>query len=196
MSIEQKLKKSIANLCLGGVLVASSGCAFFDRHLTLDYSPPPISSPQVKDVQVNVDIFSDENGEVIGCVRNAYGWKTAKVKADNNLGEWLRDSLTIELRNYGCDIITEGDPRLRGTFKKLYTDLYMKYDTDLSFVVELWNNNEKVYLDNFDGNAKKTALFVTGDEYKKVSKMAMQDALRKATPKIIHQLELLKNKKE
>lgn len=188
-----------------GALVAgvgsSAGCAFGNRNVNLVYEDVVSANDSYKG-KVSLDDFDDDiekdkhGRAVIGCVRNGYGMRTAKVLADNSPGEWLRDALAKELRNSGYQIADDSRVEIDGKLVNLFTDMFLAYDSKVSFRVTITDDRKEVYDNVFHGSGKATAWFATSDEYKNISNEALRDAMRKAIPEIKVQLERLKGKNE
>lgn len=171
--------------------IAFSGCAFGNRNLKLVYDKEAVTTPYElsKKVEASIGHFENLHGNEIGCVRNAYGWKTAKVLAKRDPGEWIKEALELELKRAGCTINPESRIKIDGQVNKLYTDVYMKYDSQVNFLIRIHQDGRIIYREAFTGNATSGAFWADAKEYGKASNNALEDALRNAVPKIITKLE-------
>lgn len=191
--------RSLAVAGLVAAASANSGCAFFDRNITLEYKESVCGSQEgytpglgfvLGDFDSRVEL--DKKGRAkVGCVRNGYGWKTAKVLAKNNPGEWLRGAITQELENIGYKQVEQDAPRIEGTLSHLYVDLFMNLNTQVSLILRVEDEGKTVYVDAFNGSASPLAWFASGEEYKKAANQGLQNALRTAIPRLAHKLEEL-----
>lgn len=189
MSLSSLLRKTAFAAGLTASVTLNSGCAFGNREVDLKYDAcvTSVDGERGKFSLGNFqsELETDKKGrQIIGCVRNGYGWKTAKVLAKGKSEKWLRDAIEKELECNGYIRVETDAPIIEGTLNRFYTDLYINYDSDVSFSLRINDNSGTIFADSFYGNASPLAWFVTPSEYEKASREALQSALRKAIPKI------------
>ncbi len=198
MKIKKSRKRALYFSSLFTVASLNLGCAFGTRSVNVAYEDC-VSSPSATTIERAVSVgefnhtleLDKKERPIIGCVRNGYGMRTAKVVASNNPSEWVKEAFAKELRTMGYQVSNESDIRLNGTVVNLYTDMYLNYDSKLSLRVRV-NQGERVHYDKiYEGNAKKIAWFVTPKEYGDVSNKALQDVMKKALPEIARTLDKL-----
>ncbi len=202
MGLADLLRKTVLAAGLAASVTFNSGCAFGNRHVDLTYSSYAADSAKetVQHGEFSLGKFenqleTDKKGrQIIGCVRNGYGWKTAKVLAKNDAAEWLRGAIGKELESNGYREVEGGTPVIEGKLNRLYTDIHTNYNAEITFSINIENDNRTVFTDSFYGNATPHAWFATAKEYGKASEEALQSALRKAIPKI--SLEIDKHSRE
>jgi len=140
--------------------------------------------------------LDDKGRAIVGCVRNGYGWKTAKVLSTNSPAEWLRDAFSLELRKRGYEVYSEeqGDKKtskLEGEITYLYADILMNYHANVSFVMSIKKNEKVIYTDAFNGNAEPLAWFGTPAEYENALNESLERALSVAIPRLVSKLEAI-----
>jgi len=194
-----KFRKQLMALSLLG-LSYIGGCAFGDRHIhELVYDGVAISekitNPNEK-LEIWVGNFKNRSktGNIIGCVRNGYGMKTAKVIVDNKvknpIGKWIRKAFIDELKRAGCEI-EDYKYRLEGEVNEFYTDMMFIYDTRLALSVRIYKDGRIVYRDAFHDSSTMHGFWASCGEYKRASNKSLENILRVAVPRIITKLEQL-----
>ncbi len=146
------------------VYLLLAGCAFGDRTVFLDYPPKPSSGsaqaatpaaapPAKSESRVVVGTFRDDrpNKKNIGFVQNTYGMETADVLAANDVSEWIRNALILELKNVGF-AASRGDAAdasgqallVTGNIEKILTKAYFSYDAEVIFSADILRSGKKV----------------------------------------------------
>ena len=182
-----------------GIAAITSGCAFGDRHLTLNpayandlpskkvtTSPVHVESPQ--DVRNN-----EQPANFVGYVRNGYGMHTADVFADKNADEWVKKCITQNLKRAGFKVATEkvsGKGLCIST--KIHTiecEAYLSMDATIKIEVKLKKSGQEFFSRTFTGKASQTNWMASSSEYQEALTNAMQQCLDKMMPVLIKELE-------
>ncbi len=166
------------------LLLASTGCAFGTRHVTLDYPVPALAAKPSRNQQIYVAPVGDSRSrpEVVGHVLNGLGMKTAKVVARNDVTQWIRDALITELRHNGYDVVdTEGSAAaVSGTVIHVECDSYLNYEGAVHLSVLLRKNGatliDRIYTGEDSGGLN---FAMTSTSYAAVLKGALQAAVQK-----------------
>ena len=196
------LQKKLLGLAFGSGLsfLASinSGCAFGDRHADLKYESQRKVQAS-KNYSCSFEDFSSKlplkkGKEIIGCVRNGYGWHTADVLAKNSVGEWAKNALITELKNDGYKIVNRDDTTIEGTVSSLFSDLMITYHTNMTLMLEIKKNGKSVYVDTFSAKENPLAWFATASEYGKACEKCLKQVLNQAVPRVEAEIEKLKEK--
>ncbi len=180
-----------------------SGCAFGDRVATLKYPPAadkgganaavkgkqaPMAAKAARQ-SVVVGRFTDSraNKKVIGFVQNGYGMKTADVKTETDVSEWVRKAIAHELRRRGyavtlADTATPGTRALfvTGNVEKALTKAYFKYDAEIVFTADIKRGRSKVGGSRYVGHGSAGANIAgTAERFGRSLSLALQEALQR-----------------
>ena len=95
-----------------------------------------------RDVVAQKKSSSESNWKEIGNVRNGFGMVLSKVYAVNPPGQWLADTLKMDLREQGASIVegpeaSNATVSIEGSIRYFKVDIYMKYWADLIVDVRL-----------------------------------------------------------
>jgi predicted alternative tryptophan synthase beta-subunit len=145
------------------VLVATatllSGCAFGTRTAHLTYPPEEgdhstIALAHAQEGQpdrgrIVVLSVTDDRTEKsrIGNVRNTFGMNTADVVTSDDVRGWVEAAMKSELERAGYVVMQEGAPQteyavgLQASLVKVYCDVYMTYDGEVSLMLNLQGGN-------------------------------------------------------
>ncbi|MBS3088991.1 hypothetical protein J4402_04415 [Candidatus Pacearchaeota archaeon] len=194
-------KTAMTRLALTGLaalMASSAGCAFGNRHCDLKYENPVTPQSPSQNYSLSFDKFDDRNEHdskcraIIGCVRNGYGFRTAEVKANNQLGDWFKDALSKELSQAGYNFSPNSPKTLEGTVIHLYTDVFFTYNTKINLRVKLKDKENILYDGTFEAESNPLALFASESEYANSSEQALQNAMREIVPKLTNELKKAK----
>jgi hypothetical protein len=131
------------------VTATASGCAFGDRHVALQYPPPPDGAPLLAraprpGITIVVHRFTDSRPvSRIGEVSNGFGMHTADVLAESDVTAWVAQAIARDLTAAGYNVrwATEdaaSEPvQLSGQVVSTYCKAYFTYDADVSFAVQV-----------------------------------------------------------
>jgi len=181
-------------LFIAAVLLAGgpvSGCAFGDRHIELGYPPPAEEDAQAAEAApargvVHVGPFDDARSDttVVGTVRNGFGMETAKVVAEADVTEWVRDALAWELEAAGYTAVKGVDApademALSGDVLRAYCDMYFSYDGQVVLRIDVRKHGQTVLDQSYSGRGSVgTAWAGTADSFSQSLSLALRDALR------------------
>ena len=131
------------------------GCAFGTRYVELSYPPekpveisspatdPVASGPRTPNVILAVN-DARETRDRIGNVRNTYGMDTASILTESNIAVWVHDAIAFELDGLGYQVLDHhrsssngSADRLTANVQKVYCDIYMVYDGEVSLQATL-----------------------------------------------------------
>ncbi len=200
------MKQRICQFALLGIFLFiaanTSGCAFGDRHVALQYKTPEgEASPQkiAQSKTVAVLKFKDlRQVKEIGEVRNGYGMKTAKVISnEEDLGGWVANAFCLELENRGFtvkkfdDHVPPGyDLSLSGSINECYTAIkigFWKSDvtTTTRASVILLKDGVPTLNKEYKGMIKPFMSSVDADMYGDATEASLHDLIGKAMPDIV-----------
>ena len=162
----------VVHVVLLGVLVLSmDGCAFGNRHVTLNYPPEKQSESEGLKVAEAAPVpvngkpiilmqFVDQrsNKSVIGEVRNGWGMRTADVVAENDVSNWLTNAVRFELEKLGYKITlgTNNSESLSvivlgGEVLHVYCTAMMTYEGEVSFFATLQKDGKELLRKRYTG---------------------------------------------
>lgn len=170
-------------LCLLATLIGW-GCAFGNRHVELSYPPErkdtgpaeAVAGPAPEpfgDAFLNVTPFNDirENMVEVGCVRNGFGMKTAKVIADNDVADWITEAVIMELKNAGYSVVkvtsaeeAESGPVLTGDVVKVYCDAFFSYAGEVMMSARIMDGEKEVLRKTYTGKGSAGANWAAGSK--------------------------------
>jgi len=180
-------------------LVSLAGCAFGTRTATLTYPPDEeseglVASAQAAEMEVTRDksvylTVSDERSDRtrIGNVRNAFGMDTADVVTKDDIARWVEGAIAMELRQAGYEVI-QGDTNpggddvigLDAEVLKVYCDVYMTYDGEVSLMVNLKGDDGTEVRKQIEGKGGVGLNWAaTAESYAESIALALQDAISK-----------------
>ena len=132
-----------------------AGCAYGTRYVELSYPPekevemswpstqPVAPGPRTRHIILAVN-DARETSDRIGNVRDNFGFDTASILTEDNIAVWVHDAITIELDRLGYQVLDQyGDSsnkpadRLTASVQKVYCDIYMVYDGEVSLQATL-----------------------------------------------------------
>jgi len=175
-----------------------SGCAFGTRtvHLTYppeesDHSAIPVAHAQERQSdrrQAVVLSVTDDRTEKnrIGNVRNTFGMDTADVVTSDDVRGWVEAALKSELERAGYTVMQEGTSQtddavgLRTSVVKVYCDVYMTYDGEVSLMLNLQGGNRSPTSKLVEGEGSVGLSWAaTAKSYAESVALALQDAISK-----------------
>lgn len=178
------------------MLVSMSGCAFGDRHIALKYAAVgEVGSP--KNQKVGITQFQDlRETKEVGEVRNAYGFKTAKVVADNqHVGAWVANAMSEELAQQGFEVEKFSDVippnyeiQIGGVVTEAYTKMYFNATARITINVNITKSGVSVLSKEYSGKKAVAAMFVSPGEYESAMQGALQDLMKQCLPEILEAL--------
>lgn len=193
------MKKNITNITLTfiGVLVVlqSTGCAFGTRKVSLGYTPdtfpPSVSgSPSVL-VYAPKDVRHEQG---LGCVRNAWGMKTAKVETkagQPSPSTWIAQALSYDLERAGCSVVnreptdgTQPDITIGGALQRVYVDSYMSLTGEISLDVYVKNKDRIALNRNYRGEGRKINWWASSGEFQQTLDLTLQNLMKQMLPEI------------
>ena len=182
---------------------ALSGCAFTDRNVKLQYPPPPESgtaqaatpaappaaAPRADGRAIVVGAFTDPrpNKQKIGFVQNTYGMTTADVLTANDVTQWVREALVLELNQSGYSA-TLGDAAqappdrlvITGQVTEVEAKAYVTYNSIIVLATDMRRANTTVARRQYTGiGGGGVNVAATEAGYARSVALALQDALRK-----------------
>ncbi len=132
-----------------------AGCAFGTRYVDLSYPPQKqveVSSPATQPVAsgprshhvILAVTDARETSDRIGNVRNTLGFDTASILTEDNIAVWVHDAIAFELDRLGYQVLdhhgassNKSADRLTANVQKVYCDIYMLYDGEVSLQATL-----------------------------------------------------------
>ncbi|MCD6539793.1 MAG: hypothetical protein J7K37_03735 [Candidatus Omnitrophica bacterium] len=186
-----EIRNSVITVIIISVLFLS-GCALGVRRPFLTYTP--ILPPSGKNnITIKVVPFKDERKikDTVGYVRNACGMRMAKVVPQNDVIEWVTNSLELELKNAGYTISEEENTPnvIEGSVFNILCDTYFTYDGRIALKVIL-KKDQKVVLEN-DYSVKRGGgvnLAASSGAFAKTLEMALQETLKQVVNDINEKL--------
>jgi hypothetical protein len=182
---------------LVSVLLSSAGCAFGNRtvHLNEVKLRPVAGTAPVDSPAVVVAAPVDQRGETdcVGCVRNTFYMRTAKVVADGDVCAWVQDCLAAGLRQYGYQV-TKASPGdappgagivvVRPTVMKVFCDSYLRYCAEVQVSVDVVTGGEPVFLGTYHGTWSSMNWTARAESYQESLEEAMRECLTSMVPSI------------
>ncbi|MBL7016114.1 MAG: hypothetical protein ISR84_01005 [Kiritimatiellales bacterium] len=193
------MKKRIGHIALtliaGFIILQSTGCAFGTRKVCLEYTPS--SFPPMVPNSPTVLIHAPEDArheDSLGCVRNGWGMKTARVEAkpgQPTVSTWITQALSYDLGRAGCSVIrtepkdgTQPDFTIDGSLQRVYVDCYMSMEGEISMELCL-KNKDRVALDrHYRAEGKKVNWWASSGEFQKTLDLTLQDLMERMLPEI------------
>lgn len=173
-------------------IFTSSGCALTTRRPLLTYNPVLPMQPE-NNIAIRVVSFKDERKikDTTGYVRNIYGMRMGKVVPQNDVIEWITDSLKSELKNAGYTVSDEKNvPNIiEGSVFDILCDVYFTYDGRIALKVIL-KRDQKVALEK-DYSIKKNcgpSMVGTTKAFGKTLEMILQEAFKQVIVDIDREL--------
>ncbi len=181
------------------ILVIGNGCAFGNRHLTLDpvYSDnlPPKTATTCK-IQVPLPEDARNNQQApnfVGYVRNGYGMHTADVLADKDANVWVQSCITENLKRAGFNVINgkiaSSGLVISTSIRSLVCDAGMNLKATVILDVKLKKGDLTFFNRTFTGKASKTNWMMSAEEYHETLTKAMKQCLDGMMPILIQELE-------
>ena len=187
-----------ALLLLASLALPLAGCTFGTRYVALSYPPDGSDEEKVaagasagaavaRTAGVVLDVDDARvDSERIGAVRNTYGIVTASILTEDNIAIWAHDAIRTELEALGYAVVlgTEGDAldaydRLSAQLTKLYCDIYMFYDGEVTLRATLHPVQGATLGGEFPAKVNSGLSFAASDEGAGQSlAQAMQESAR------------------
>lgn len=184
------------------VLVATAallgGCAFGTRTAHLTYPPeesghsaiPAAHAQESKSDRGRVVVLNvtDDRPEKsrIGNVRNTFGMDTADVVTSDDVLGWVENALKSELERAGYTVMQEGRSQtddavgLQTSVMKVYCDVYMTYDGEVSLMLNLRGSNRSPASKLIEGKGSVGMSWAgTAKSYAESLALALQNAISK-----------------
>jgi hypothetical protein len=206
-----KNKKWFGQVLMGatlvGILLIGSGCAFMDKHITLDSKLYADNLPSLRNqnIVVNVLLPKDERrkkANFIGYVRNGYRMHTADVLLNKPVVEWVQDVIVANLKKAGINAQASGKRRERrnGIFIEvrvcvLESDIEAKFFT-IEFISRVNMTvtskiEDRIFLNELcTGNGVEShVLWGSTDGYRVATEKGMKQAVSNMMPALIRGIE-------
>ena len=161
------MKKTLVVGLFGLMVAHIGGCAFGTRHPILTYTPIT-KSDAPKNISILVEDFRDEriDKNVIGHVRNGYGFKTADVVTETNIAQWVTDALKAELGNNGYIVVKDRvDLSTQGEILSVYCDSLALYEGKIDLEVSFKKNDQVIFERKYRGSASNMNWAATSNGY-------------------------------
>lgn len=205
-----------ARACLAWIVTVAAmpaamlceGCAFGHRVVALNYTPVTNSSDDGHGKAVYVATINDVSptnevsilardasgqlapakGKEIGDIRNEFYMKTACVVSKSmDLGPWVTDALTKELKQHGYQVIqvTSLPPQcplgLSGALSECYSKMkfFGGQVCTLKVTISIHKNGAVVSSKQYVGHCRGGLTWGTAREYEKIFQSAMTDLVTK-----------------
>jgi Uncharacterized lipoprotein len=149
------------SIVVGAICAISGyGCAFGTRHVMLTYPSDLAATAATRTASgttVAVRAFEDKRNERgrVGEVRNGFGMRTAEVKADNNVVDWVRSAVMAELKKAGYrplpDPTARGEIVIDGTILRVYCTALASYEGEVRFRAVVQDQGNKILDDVYTG---------------------------------------------
>jgi hypothetical protein len=177
-----------------------SGCAAIDHKILLSYStldrPFGRQSSDISVSRVDPKITKNSKGEwIVGSINNVHGVHQADILSDRNVGEWITDSLILELKHAGYKVTYLSDipPNIKLGIKisDINTFLNINKGTvsdetkhELRFNVEFFLNGAKLKTFSVASRDNKKLLSASREDMEKIMLHSLQDAILQIIPEI------------
>jgi len=142
-------------------LTQIAACTYGSRYVELSYPPqeqvemsspstqPVASGPRTHYVILAVN-DARETSDRIGNVRDGFGFDTASILTEDNIAVWVYDAVSFELARLGYQVLdqygassNESANRLTANVRKVYCDIYMVYDGEVTLQATLERPNQE-----------------------------------------------------
>lgn len=177
------------------ILLQSTGCAFGTRKVSLGYTPsyfpPSVAGKPTVLVQTPKDVRHEES---LGCVRNGWGMKTAKVETKPGQptpAAWIAQALSYDLERAGCSVIrrtpkdgTLPDFTVGGSLLRAYVNSYMQMEGEISMDVYVKNKNRVALNRNYRAEGSKMNWWGSSGEFQKTLDLTLQNLMERMLPEI------------
>lgn len=189
------------------------GCALGTRNIALRYEPT-FSGERAGNGTIAITKFDDlrpdrkilvmefvlvptrqsiREKNIVGEVRNAYGMRTATVRAKGqDLGAWVANALAEELNRAGLHVQKYSDaapPNLpfviRGAVLEAYVRMYMFYRTRIRVQVTVERDGLPVLNKEYTGKAGGLAVLVSAGSYERQLEQALQSIMMQVVPDVL-----------
>lgn len=183
-----------------------NGCAFVDQEVDLTYKNQDIAKGGKEKLYLEkpkdkIGLKKDEsNSTIIGTVENTYGMKTANCVTNDNVANWIANSLMIELKDAGYDVIPVN--KLYKTISKGISievlEVWVDQDpgfwtvgaiSKVNYKINIYKGGKKIASLNIKGKGDKRSAAGTAKTKGISLRKAMMATTKKAVPKIINILE-------
>jgi uncharacterized lipoprotein len=194
-----KMIKSIAKItCLSLMLFFFTGCAFGTRRVNLKYPPNVELKKQgvayadetMKPLEKNIYLvkFKDlRTRQDVGEMRNGFGMKTARVIAQNDVVQWVNDSLKYELEKTGYAVtVVDGFPSktdsigVYGKVLSVYCTGSFTYEGIVSLTAGFYKEGKEIFTAVYNGEESAGINWAgTSESYEETLELALQNVLRR-----------------
>src|SRR6056297_230596 len=183
-----------------------NGCAFVDQKVQLTYDEQDIAKGGKGDLylekpQDSTNLIKNEDGYIIiGTVKNSYSMKTADCVTNDNIGDWIANSLMIELKNAGYDVypVKHLNQNLSKGISIRILKVWVDQDTGfltvgaistIIYIVDVYKNGTQLASLYIEATGDKRSAFGTAATKGISLKKALMSSTKKAVPEIIEILE-------
>jgi hypothetical protein len=190
---------TVLRIALVSSVLLLTGCAFGTRTAVLTYPPGDESEGLVESAQAaemettrSKSVYltvSDERADRsrIGNVRNGFGMDTADVVTEDDIAGWVESAIAMELQQAGYDVVQgEASPSsddvigLNAEVLKIYCDVYMTYDGEVSLMVNLKGDDGNEVRKQIEGKGGVGMNWAaTSKSYAESLALALEDAISK-----------------
>ncbi len=170
------------------------GCAFGTRHVNLRpvyvQGFDQIADSSASSLQLPLPADQRAIKTSVGCVRNGFGMKTAKVVANGNVPDWVHATVKENLKKCGFHVLDEqaessGDQEpvvVAIDLFRVYCDSYMQYDASVELNAMVKQNGQIITQRTIVGDAQSTNWAASSAGYEKTLHAAMQDCMNQLIP--------------
>lgn len=140
--------------------VGLGGCAFGNRHVAMKYAPEVQDDGQRSSTAQEIVILPFEDSrpfEHVGNVKNGFGMKTAKVKADGDVKEWVVSAISVELVEDGYTVLDQEEPgvlTMSGNITNVYCTAYGDYRGEIGLFVAVLLDGREIYSRKYDNEVQ------------------------------------------
>jgi uncharacterized lipoprotein YajG len=180
---------------LGCVVSLLPGCAFGTRHANLStvVAHSGASDTKVaKTRRIFVPVPKDARTErdSIGCVRNGFGMRTAEVRPNQDICEWVQSCLVNSLGSEGFTVSSDKGQRpnynviIEVEVIRAFVDSHMRYSGEVNLAADIivdGNRQERQY---YIGSASAMNWRGSGAGFADTLEKAMEECMRDAMQKI------------
>jgi hypothetical protein len=143
------------------------------------------------------DARPEDEREVVGKVRDAFGMPTASVVPLQDPVLWVSEGMAVALekRGYHVDRIktaqeAKGKPVITGAVTKVYSDVYVRIQGDIVADVEVSRSGTKIASTRCSGTAIKNATPAkSAFEYLQILKEALDAFITDCVPRLVEPLD-------
>ena len=153
--------KSIFGIILALGFTQIAGCADKIRYVDLSYPPEtqveisaPVPAPIAAGPRTRIIILgvndARETRDRIGLIRTFYGGDDSSFITEGNVAVWVYDAIAFELNGLGYQVLNRHSnsssghaDRLVADVQKVYCDIYMMYDGEVSLQAMLERANQE-----------------------------------------------------